>query len=204
MRDFLYKNSTSLAVVAGFFAAISVGYNILQQAEISRLNIIKEIAKQKESLMNDSLNEIVMNRMSELRENIAEVARNQGKVEGMVAVSMNLNPETNHTSAIWHEGYYRGVGQAAYIEETAYIAGYHRATEDMDCPASVRDKMNAEAGRKYQQDKKIDIENEQFNKALEEAEKRRSNIENIKKETPETKPNQSQPTTPQPSTPEKK
>jgi hypothetical protein len=31
--------------------------------------------------------------------------------------------------------------------------------------------MNAEAPRKYEQDKKIDIENEQFNKALEEAEK---------------------------------
>lgn len=184
MRDFLYKNSTTLALVAGFFAATSVGYNIAQQVEISRLNTIKEIAKQKESLMNDSLNEVIMNRISELRENIAEVSRSQGKVEGMVAVSMNLNPETNHTSAIWHEGYYRGIGQAAYIEESAYIAGYHRATEDIDCPASVREKMNADAPRKYQQDKKIDIENEQFNKALEEAEKRRNNIDNIKKEKP--------------------
>jgi hypothetical protein len=74
-----------------------------------------------------------------MRENIADVARTQGKVEGMVAVSMNLNPEQNHTSAIWHEGYYRGINQAAYVEEQAYISGYHRATEDMNCPASVRE-----------------------------------------------------------------
>jgi hypothetical protein len=41
--------------------------------------------------------------------------------------------------------------------------------------------MNAEATRKYQLDKQIDAESEQFNMALEEAEKRRKNIENMKK-----------------------
>ena len=202
MRELLSKYSITASIFAAVIAAGSVGYNIVQQYEINRLNTIKELARQKESLLNDSFNEMLMNRISEMRENIAEVARTQGKVEGMVAVSMNLNPEQNHTSAIWHEGYYRGVNQAAYIEEQAYISGYHRATEDMNCPASVREKMNAEAPRKYEQDKKIDIENEQFNKALEEAEKRRNNIENIKKETEKATPGTTNP--PSPSTPEKK
>ena len=197
MRELLSKYSITASIFAAVIAAGSVGYNIVQQYEINRLNTIKELARQKESLLNDSFNEMLMNRISEMRENIADVARNQGKVEGMVAVSMNLNPEQNHTSAIWHEGYYRGINQAAYVEEQAYISGYHRATEDMNCPASVREKMNAEAPRKYEQDKKIDIENEQFNKALEEAEKRRNNIENIKKETEKVTPAPATPPTPE-------
>ncbi len=197
MRELLSKYSITASIFAAVIAAGSVGYNIVQQYEINRLNTIRELARQKESLLNDSFNEMLMNRISEMRENIADVARTQGKVEGMVAVSMNLNPEQNHTSAIWHEGYYRGINQAAYVEEQAYISGYHRATEDMNCPASVREKMNAEAPRKYEQDKKIDIENEQFNKALEEAEKRRNNIENIKKETEKVTPAPATPSTPE-------
>ena len=196
MRDFLLKNSSSIVVLVGLLAATSVGYNMVQRTEINRLNTIKELVQQRESLVNDSFNEILMGRISELRENIADISRNQGKVEGMVAVSMNLNPETNHTSAIWHEGYYRGMAQTGYIEESAYIAGYHRATEDMNCPASVKEKMNADAPRKYEQDKKIDIENLEFNKALDEAEKRRKNIDNIKKDINNNQPN--------PTTPEKK
>jgi len=201
MRELLTKYSMTASFFAAVIAAGSVGYNLVQSYKINQLTTIKELARQKESLMNDSFNEILMNRISEMRENIAEVARAQGKVEGMVAVSMNLNPEQNHTSAIWHEGYYRGVNQAAYVEESAYIAGYHRATEDIGCPASVRDRMNAEAPRKYQQDKQIDVENEQFNKALDEAEKRRKNIESIKNNGDKVVP---MPETPAPSTPQKK
>ena len=201
MRDFFSRNSNILAIITSIAAAASIGYNIIQKTEISRLDMIREIAKQKESLLNDGYNEILMSRVSELRENIAEISRNQGKIEGMTSVAMNIAPEKNQTSAIWHEGYYRGLGQVAYIEEGAYIAGYHRATEDMNCPSSTREKMNSEAPRKYQQDKQIDVENEEFNKALEEAEKRRKNIEGIKNTPPKT---EDQPEAPKPITPENK
>lgn len=210
MRDFFSRNSNALAIITSIAAAASIGYNIIQKTEISRLDMIREIAKQKESLLNDGYNEILMNRVSELRENIAEVSRNQGKIEGMTSVAMNIAPENNQTSAIWHEGYYRGLGQVAYVEEGAYIAGYHRATEDMNCPSSVREKMNADAIRKYQQDKTIDIETEQFNKALDEAEKRRKNIESIKNTSPkneskdEPQKTEVQPEAPKPTTPDKK
>jgi hypothetical protein len=210
MRDFFSRNSNILAIITSIAAAASIGYNIIQKTEISRLDMIREIAKQKESLLNDGYNEILMNRVSELRENIAEVSRNQGKIEGMTSVAMNIAPENNQTSAIWHEGYYRGLGQVAYVEEGAYIAGYHRATEDMNCPSSVREKMNADAIRKYQQDKTIDIETEQFNKALDEAEKRRKNIESIKNTSPkneskdEAQKTEVQPEAPKSTTPDKK
>jgi hypothetical protein len=210
MRDFFSRNSNILAIITSIAAAASIGYNIIQKTEISRLDMIREIAKQKESLLNDGYNEILMNRVSELRENIAEVSRNQGKIEGMTSVAMNIAPENNQTSAIWHEGYYRGLGQVAYVEEGAYIAGYHRATEDMNCPSSVREKMNADAIRKYQQDKTIDIETEQFNKALDEAEKRRKNIESIKNTSPkneskdEPQKTEVQPEAPKSTTPDKK
>ena len=182
MNRFFARTGNWIAIFAAIAATGSVGYNIVQHNQIDRLKTVNELTKAKESLLNDTVNEVLMTRISELRENIAEMSRNQGKVEGMVAASMNIAPEQNQTSAIWHEGYYRGLGQTAMIEESAYIAGYHRATEDIGCPASVRDRMNAEAPRKYQQDKQIDVESEQFNRALEEAEKRRKNIESIKKE----------------------
>ena len=181
MNRFFSKTGNWIGIFAAIAATGSIGYNIVQHNQIDRLKTVNELAKAKESLLNDTVNEVLMSRISELRDNMAEMSRNQGKVEGMVAASMNIAPEQNQTSAIWHEGYYRGIQQTAMVEESAYIAGYHRATEDIGCPASVRDRMNAEAGRKFQQDKQIDAEAEHFNRALDEADKRRKNIESIKK-----------------------
>jgi hypothetical protein len=170
-----------VGIMSAFAVTCSIGYNLYQQTQITRLKQINELVKTKESLVNDSFNEILMNRISELRDNLAETNRNQGRVEGMVAASMNLSPQQNQVSAIWHEGYNRGLEQLAMVEESAYISGYHRATEDLDCPASVKEKMNNDATRRYQQDKKIDIESQEFNKALDEAQKRRDNIDKLKK-----------------------
>lgn len=181
MNRFFSAFGNWIGIASAFVVTCSIAYNIYQTTQITRLQQINELVKAKESLVNDSFNEILMARISELRENINEVNRNQGKVEGMVAASMNIAPEQNQISSIWHEGYYRGIAQSAMVEESAYISGYHRATEDMGCPASVREKAMNEAPRKYQQDKQIDVESEQFNKALDEAEKRRQNIENMKK-----------------------
>lgn len=186
-----------VGIISAFTVTCSIGYNLYQQTQISRLKQINELVKTKESLVNDSFNEILMNRISELRDNYAEMNRNQGKVEGMIAASMNIPPEQNHISAIWHEGYNRGMAQLAYVEESAYISGYHRATEDLDCPASVKEKMNNDAPRKYEQDKQIDIESQQFNRALDEAQKRRENIEKLKKveESEKQRQGQTQPKT---------
>jgi hypothetical protein len=202
MNRFFARTGNWIGVFTAIATMGSIGYNIIQQEQINRLKTVNEIAKQKESLMSESLNDVLMSRISELRDNISEVSRNSGRVEGMVAASMNIPPEQNQTSAIWHEGYYRGMGQLAIVEESAYISGYHRATEDMGCPASTREKMNNDAAFKYQQDKQIDVESQQFNKALEEAEKRRKNIESIKNPKPEPKA----PEAPkeEPKTPEKK
>ena len=202
MNRFFARTGNWIGVFTAIATMGSIGYNIIQQEQINRLKTVNEIVKQKESLMSDSLNEVLMARISELRDNMSEISRNSGRVEGMVAASMNIPPEQNQTSAIWHEGYYRGMGQLAIVEESAYISGYHRATEDMGCPASTREKMNNDAAFKYQQDKQIDVESQQFNKALDEAEKRRKNIESIKNPKPE-------PTAPEapkeePKTPEKK
>ena len=202
MNRFFDRTGNWIGVFTAIATMGSIGYNIIQQEQINRLKTVNEIVKQKESLMSDSLNEVLMARISELRDNMSEISRNSGRVEGMVAASMNIPPEQNQTWAIWHEGYYRGMGQLAIVEESAYISGYHRATEDMGCPASTREKMNNDAAFKYQQDKQIDVESQQFNKALDEAEKRRKNIESIKNPKPEPKA----PEAPkeEPKTPEKK
>ena len=202
MNRFFARTGNWIGVFTAIATMGSIGYNIIQQEQINRLKTVNEIVKQKESLMSDSLNEVLMARISELRDNMSEISRNSGRVEGMVAASMNIPPEQNQTSAIWHEGYYRGMGQLAIVEESAYISGYHRATEDMGCPASTREKMNNDAAFKYQQDKQIDVESQQFNKALDEAEKRRKNIESIK--NPKIEPKAPEAPKEAPKTPEKK
>jgi hypothetical protein len=113
MNRFFSRSGNWIGVFIAIAATGSIGYNIIQQEQIERIKTINELVKQKESIMSDSLNDVIMSRMSELRDNISEVARNTGRVEGMVAASMNIPPEQNQTSAIWHEGYYRGLGQLA-------------------------------------------------------------------------------------------
>jgi hypothetical protein len=167
LRGWLMSQKSSVILIMGvsLVTMASVGYNILQQAEIKRLAAIKEITSQKEGLVYDSFNEILMGRMSDLRENIAEVSRNQGRVEGMTSVAMNLPPDQNLTSALWHEGYYRGMSQTELVEEMAYVKGYHQATEDMNCPADFKLKAQQAAEAAYKKEK------EKYKEAREIAEK---------------------------------
>lgn len=149
MSDFFNKNSTAFAVLTSVAAAMSVGYNIVQQNQINRLSMIKDITKEKESLLNDGFNEIVLSRMSELREQNIENARNQGRVEGMVSVATNLTPDQNIASAFGHEWYYKGLSQAEFMEENAYVKGYHQAAEDLNCPPEIREKSIELAEKKF-------------------------------------------------------
>jgi hypothetical protein len=162
------------AFVASIAATGSLAWNIVQQTEIKRLTMIKEVVNQKESLLNDSLNEIVMSRFNEMRDSITEVSRNQGRVEGMLSVAMNLPPEQNLTSSVWHDGYYRGQSQTEFVEEMAYTKGYHQATEDMNCPPGSKAKAADAAINAYKKEK------EQQKGIQEEAKKEFDSVKKIK------------------------
>lgn len=197
MSDFFNKNSTIFAVVTSVAAAMSVGYNIVQQNQINRLTVIKDVTKEKESLLNDSFTEVILSRMNELREQNIENARNQGRVEGMISVATNLAPDQNVASAFGHEWYYKGLSQAEFMEENAYVKGYHQATEDLNCPADVRDKAIDTAEKKFakmrDEARGVDAEArkriEESKQKIEE-EKKKTQKDTTKKEatTPEAQP----------------
>lgn len=104
-------------------------YRADRAAEIQKL--VSESAKLADRDAADALLTVTSN----IRENTIENAKLQGRIEGMISVSLNLPPESNTTSGIWHDGYSRGMSQTKFIEELAYERGYHAATNDGVCPA---------------------------------------------------------------------
>jgi hypothetical protein len=64
-----------------------------------------------------------------------ENAKGQGKIEGILSIVNNVKPEENEISSIWHSGYYRGMDQVDYVRTISYEEGYHKACDDMNCPA---------------------------------------------------------------------
>jgi len=194
MNEIFSKNSTIFAIVTSIAAVASVGFNIIQQEQINRLTMFKEVTKEKESLVYDSLNEILLSRMNEVREQNIENARNQGRIEGMFSVAVNLPPDQNLASAYGHEWYYKGLSQAEFMENEAYVKGYHRATEDLNCPADVREKAIEKAERTFRKEKEdarnIDME---ARKRLDEVKQKIEQEEKAKKptntkEAPKTEP----------------
>ena len=88
-----------------------------------------------------SIQDLLMHVNSVKNENM-ELAKNQGKIEGIISVVNNIKPESNDISAIWHSGYYRGMDQVEYVRLTSYEDGYHRACEDISCPVGSGTNVN--------------------------------------------------------------
>lgn len=132
----LTKGTTVFALCATAFATLSIGYNVILQWQINKFNTMRDLAQERDRLLNDTFQEMLMTHMNNTREKLGEISYQQGKIEGMATAAQNLPPEKNAHSAIWHAGYERGLQQVEFIEETAYTNGYHKATEDMNCPAN--------------------------------------------------------------------
>jgi hypothetical protein len=79
--------------------------------KFERLNHTVLIMNQKDQLQQQQMNEFIMVMYNRTNENIVEVGRAQGKIEGMIAVINNQKPNETESSAIWHSGYHRGLDQ---------------------------------------------------------------------------------------------
>jgi hypothetical protein len=121
--------ATGFIVVLGLWAGYSQ-FRADKAAQLSQLS--SEAAK----LADRDSADTMLTVLSSIRENTVEMSRMQGKIEGMVSVAMNLPVENNLTSGVWHEGYYKGLKQSEDEKQLFYTQGYHKATEDMNCPAN--------------------------------------------------------------------
>ena len=116
--------------------ACSVLTNGYQIYRIDNMKSVQDLLMQKDSLTQSGFNEILYGHINSVKNENIELAKNQGKIEGIISVVNNIKPESNDISAIWHSGYYRGMDQVEYVRLVSYEDGYHRACEDISCPAS--------------------------------------------------------------------
>lgn len=102
----------------------SLGFNGWLYYKNDKLNTVVTLIDQKDRLQSQQMNEFSMIMYQRTNENIAEVARQNGKIEGMLAVMNNLKPDATESSKLWHAGYHRGLDQAKdmkTMEDTAIV-----------------------------------------------------------------------------------
>jgi hypothetical protein len=115
--------------------AISLGVNAYQVYRIDNFKAYSGLLDQKDRLTQSGYSELLISHINSLRNDQYESAKNQGKIEGILSMVNNIKPEANEISSIWHSGYYRGMDQVEYVRTMAYEDGYHKACDDMNCPA---------------------------------------------------------------------
>lgn len=126
----------SILITCGFFCL--AGFAIYQNAQINRLQLMTQLSNEARNLNDDSFKEMLYVTVANLRENQLESIKNTGKVEGILSVITNQKPTDSETAALWHAGYYRGIDQQNEVAAMAYEDGYHKACDDIACPANSR------------------------------------------------------------------
>jgi hypothetical protein len=97
--------------------ALSLGFNGWLYYKNDRMAHTVLLIDQKDKLQQQQMNEFTLIMYNKTNENIAEVARQQGKIEGMLAVIHNIKPDATEHSSIWHAGYHRGLDQSADMKK---------------------------------------------------------------------------------------
>lgn len=112
------------------------GFAFWQNIELQRIKFLKSCSDERSRINNDQLNENIMLMVNDLRYQTIESAKNQGKIEGIIAAVNNMKlDEKNEYSQVWHSGYYAGTSTNEQAIASAYEDGYHKATEDGHCTA---------------------------------------------------------------------
>jgi hypothetical protein len=116
-----------------------LGFSLIVNAyQIYRIDTYKDITNlmdQKDRLQQSGYTELLYSQINSHRDGMMENAKGQGRIEGILSIVNNVKPEENEISSIWHSGYYRGMDQVDYVRTISYEEGYHKACDDMNCPA---------------------------------------------------------------------
>lgn len=127
-----------ISLFAAIAIILSVGYNVVLTYQITRLNSLKDFATERQRLTDDQFAEVFVTQMNSIRENLADVAYQQGKLEGITSVAFNVPPAQNQHSAIWHSGYQRGQEVGQFEAELSFEQGYKLALDDMKAPVDSK------------------------------------------------------------------
>lgn len=148
-----WKILYSLVVVA------LLGWSGFNYYRYEKAHYLSEIAVKSSELANHETNDLFLTILQDIRNNQVQSAHNSGKIEGMSLVACNLNPDENLVSSIWHEGYYRGVGQGEYISKYEYERGYLAGLTENKTPITEDEKLERAslAWERQQEKDKIEL-----------------------------------------------
>lgn len=108
-------NKTTWAVIA--ILLCSVGYNAYQRYQNDKLQHTVLLIDQKDKLQQQQMNDFIMTMYTRQNENTLELSRQNGKIEGMLAVITGQKPNEYEGNQLWHAGYYRGLDQSKDMKD---------------------------------------------------------------------------------------
>ena len=98
--------------------ALSVGYNVYQTSQIGSLTVISKASEVRENINDDNFRDAFITLS---QKNDIELAKNQGKIEGILLIVSKQKLEESEYAQIWHDGYYRGLEQNKQLENKEYV-----------------------------------------------------------------------------------
>ena len=160
----------SAAVIGGILLASLAG-NGLQYYQNTRTQFLLDVETKRSQINEDQIAEFILSRRNGFADDTSalEFAKMQGRVDGIASVIHNTRPQENEISAIWHNGYQRGLEQTDFVGEMKYEQGYaqgfQRGTnENMKAIQTIlKSGDNIQSAIKNfvdEQAKKIDINND--------------------------------------------
>lgn len=134
------------------------GLNAYQHTSSKRIEFLMECERERSRINDDQMRDNLVKMITDMREQNIEIARGQGRLDGIVSAINNIKmSDENEYSRIWHDGYYRGTSQIEQQSESAFEAGYHKATEDGHCSAKPENKVKEASGAFIKGPKKEDV-----------------------------------------------
>lgn len=113
--------------IVGSLVVASIAYNFYQSHQINNLEILARLDAGREAINDDNFRDVLMNTMNQ---NALENQKSQGRIEGILAVIGKQKPDETEWSAIWHEGYNRGMNQNKEYADSSYQRGREDALKD--------------------------------------------------------------------------
>ncbi len=103
-------------ILLGTLLAASFVYNVYQTTQVGKLSIIAKASETRESINDDNFRDAFI---STSQRNDIELAKSQGRIEGILLVVSKQKLEESDYAQIWHDGYYRGLEQAKETKENS-------------------------------------------------------------------------------------
>jgi hypothetical protein len=108
------QKSFIFIIFAAFILIASGAFNIYQYTAISKYKLMYDVITERSRINEDEFREIFVARNNDLRDNTIELARNQGRIEGMIAAGQNMPIQDSDVSALYHASADAGYQNAMY------------------------------------------------------------------------------------------